>query len=244
MEVIKLKSAQAEIKLSEREIFALRQTFKEVYFCKIDSFEQTIGVSKQETEKLMLYFQELRERINPNNSVAKTIINRKNCNLRTQDYDLCFYLRKINPTRENIRYLVALQKKGTKKAILKTLANTISIEQIRQDLILLKDKANLFDDETDAVSISLFNEAVELNISNSKLEESDSVDKPQLNIEFVFPRGIEFSDVDSDNSPETKKENPFDSPKSFNSTVTLENITNFITKVEDFFDNKVNNNLN
>lgn len=40
-----------------------------------------------------------------------------------------------------------------------------------------------------------------------------------------------------------EKRIPFDSPKSFSSTLTLKNITNFITKVEDFFDNKVNNNL-
>ena len=244
MEIIKIEKNKAEINLSLDEVFALRQAFFMVRHSKIDNFKQTIGASNEETKELMNYFGDLKNRINPNSSGTKTIINRKNCNLRSQEYDLCFYMKKMNSTIEDIRYLVALQKKGINKAILKTVWDTISIKQIRQDLILLKDKANSLNNETDTVSVSLFNEAVEILISNSKSKESDSAEKPLLNVEFVFPRGIEFSYVDLENSPETKKENPFDSPKSFSSTLTLENITNFITKVEDFLENRVNNNLN
>ena len=245
MQIIKKKTNKAEIQLSLHEISALTQVFNYMAGAvRLDNFEQVIGVSQEKSGDISDYFQYLRNRIDPSTSVVKNIINKKICNLRTQKYDLCFYMQKIPTKRENVKFGTTLQKKGTKEIIVKTLWNTISITQIRQDLILLKDKANSFDDKTDTVSFSMFNEAVEISITNSKLKESDSVEKPQLDIEFVFPRGIEFSDIDSDNTPETKKEIPFDSPKSFSSTVTLENITNFITKVEDFFDNKVNNNLN
>ena len=245
MKIIKIEEKKAEINFSLHEIFALRQAFFIIrYSNEIGDLKQTIGVSEQETKELMDYFGNLRNRINPDRLVAKKMIDRKNCNLRSQEYDLCFYMKKITSTIEDIRYLVVLQEKETGKGILKTPGDTISITQIRQDLILLKDRANSLDNRTDSVSFSIFNEAVKINLSNSKLKESDSVEEPQLNVKFVFPRGTQFSYVDSENNPETRKENPFDSPKSFSSTLTLENITNFITKVEDFFENRVNNNHN
>ena len=246
MEIIKIEGNKAEINLSLDEIFALRQAFYMLrhHNSKIDNLKQTAGLDEQEIKESMDYFDNLRNRIDPSTSVVRNIINRKICNLRSQKYDLCFYLRKMDSARKNIGYAVTLQKRGAGKDILKTIADIISVKQIRQDLILLKDKSNSFDDKTDTISVSLFNEAVEISISNSKLKESDSVNEPQLDIKFVFPRGILFSDVDSEKSPETRKEIPFDSPKSFSSTLTLENITNFITKVEDFFENRVNNNLN
>ena len=245
MKIIKIEGNNAEINLSMGEIFALRQVFYMLYFhnSKIDNPKQKIGLDEREIKESMDYFEDLGNRINPDGSVVKSI-NKKACNLRTQEYDLCLYMVKMSSSIEDLKYLVALQKKGTGKAILKASGGTISIKQIRQDLILLKEQANSLDDETDTVSLNMFNEAVELNISKSKLEESDLVKEPQLNIKFVFPRGIQFSYADSDKSTETRKEIPFDSPKSFSSTLTLENITNFITKVEDFFDNKVNNNHN
>ena len=127
---------------------------------------------------------------------------------------------------------------------MKSLGHTLSIAQIRQDLILLKDRANSLDNQTDSVSFSIFNEAVKIDLCNSKLKEYNSVEESQLNVKFIFTRGTQFSYVDSEKNPETRKEIPFDSPKSFTSTLTLENITNFVTKVEDFFENKVNNNYN
>lgn len=241
MKIIKIEANKAKINLSENEIFALRQAFFVVHFSRIDNFEQTIGVSKQETKELMHYFQDLRKRINPD-SGAKTIINRKNCNLRSQKYDLCFYMKKIHPKIENLRFAITLQKKGTGEIIVKTVWDTISIDRVRHELALLKDKANLSLYETDNTSISLFNEGVKINISNAQLNQSYLVEKPQLNIEFVFQQGIQVSKVNSENDPETKKEEPFYTPKSFTSTLTLENITNFITKVEDFLENRVNNN--
>ena len=242
MKIIKIEANNAEINLSLDEIFALRQAFYMLYFhnSKIDNPKQTIGLDEREIKESMDYFEDLGNRINPDGPVVKSI-NKKACNLRTQKYDLCFYMKKMSSTIEDIRYLVALQKKGTGKAILKTPGGTISISQIRRDLILLKDRANSLNDETDTISFSMFHKAVEISISNSKLKESDSVKEPQLNVKFVFPRGIQFSYIDSEKSTQTRKEIPFDSPKSFSSTLTMENITNFITKVEDFFNNRVNN---
>ena len=244
MKIIKIEANKAEINLSENEIFALRQAFFVVRSnsSKIDDFEQTIGVSEQKSKELMDYFQGLRKRINPN-SGATIVINRKICNLRSQKYDLCFYMQKIRPKIENVRLAITLQKKGTSETIVKTVWNTISIDQVRQELTLLKDKTNSSLHQTDTTSFSLFNEAIKLNISNIELKESDSEEKPQLNIEFIFPRGIQVSYLDSEDSPKTKKEVPFSNPLSFSSTVTPDRITNFIAKVKDFFNNKVNNQL-
>ena len=245
MKIIKIEANKAEIQLSMREISALTQVFNYARSAaKIDNFEQAIGVSKKESGEFMHYFKDLRNRINPNSSVAKTIINRKNCNLRSQKYDLCFYMQKIRPKIENVRWAITLQKKGVAEIIIKTVWNTISINRVRQELSLLKDKTNSSLHQTETTSISLFNEAVELNIGKSKLKETDLVEKSQLDIEFVFPKGIRVSKVDLETLiPEAKKEESFNTPVSFTSTLTLENITNFITKVEDFFDNRVNNNL-
>ena len=245
MQIIKKETNQTEIQLSLHEISALTQVFNYMASAvRLDNFEQVIGVSQEKSGDLSDYFQDLRNRIDPSTSVVRNIINRKICNLRSQKYDLCFYMQKIPTKRENVKFGITLQKKGTSEIIVKTVWDTILIARVRQELTLLKDKTNLSHYETDTTSVSLFNETVEIVISNNKLKEFDSVEEPQLNIEFVFPQGIQVSQVDSGDSPETKKEDPFNTPLSFNSTLTWENITNFITKVEDFFDNRVNNNHN
>ena len=186
MEIIKIEGNKAEINLSLDEIFTLRQAFFMVRHSKIDNFKQTIGVSEREIKESMDYFGNLRNRINPDSLIAKSI-NRKVCNLRSQEYDLCFYMKKMSSTIEDIKYLVVLQKKGTSKGILKTPGGTISISQICRDLILLKDRANSFDDETNTTSVSMFNEAVEIDISNGKPKESNSVEEPQLNVKCDKP---------------------------------------------------------
>ena len=110
---------------------------------RLDNFEQVIGVSQEKSGDISDYFQYLRNRIDPSTSVVKNIINKKICNLRTQKYDLCFYMQKIPTKRENVKFGITLQKKGTSEIIVKTVWDTISIARVRQELTLLKDKTNL-----------------------------------------------------------------------------------------------------
>lgn len=223
MEIIKIEVNRAEINLSENEIFALRQAFYVVYHSRIDNFEQTIGISEQETRELMLYFQELRERINPN-SVARTTIMKKNCNIRTEKYDLCFYIRKTDSTGEKLKFLIALQERYTGKPIIKTAPDIIATERLREQIYLLSSQT---DTQT---SVSFLDGAVLVNISNARSNQSDSVDEPALTIEFNFQRGIPVSEqIDSSNVP-----------TSFTSTANSDSIAKFINKVEDFLNNRVN----
>ena len=112
MQIVKKETNKAEIRLSLHEISALTQVFNYAGgAAKIDNFEQIIGVSKEKSREIMYYFVDLKNRIDPNSSIAKNRIMRKNCNLRSQKYDLCFYMKKIPSTKEDIRYLVALQGK-------------------------------------------------------------------------------------------------------------------------------------
>ena len=225
MKIIKINKDKAEIRLSENEIFAIRQVFSEVcHGIKIDNFEQTIGVGKDEAKQFMSYFQKLRESINPNNSVAPSIIMRKNCNIRTEKYDLCFYIRKTDSTGENLKFLIALQERYTGKPIIKTAPDIIATKRLREQIYSLSSQ---IDTQT---SVSFLNEAVVVNISNAQSNQSDSVDEPALNIEFNFQRGIPISNqTDSSNIPII-----------FTSTANSDSIAKFINKVEDFLNNRVN----
>ena len=225
MKIIKIDKDEAKIRLSENEIFAIRQIFSEVcHGIKIDNFEQTIGVSKDEAKQFMSYFQELRESINPNNSIAPSIIMRKNCNIRTEKYDLCFYIRKTDSTGEKLKFLIALQERYTGKPIIKTAPDIIATKRLREQIYSLSSQT---DTQT---SVSFLDGAVLVNISNAQVIQSDSVDEPALTTEFNFQRGIPVSQqTDSSNVP-----------TSFTSTANSDSIANFINKVEDFLNNRVN----
>ena len=224
MQTIKVNKSKAEIQLSMHEISVLKQIFNYVRSTyKSNNFGQTIGVSKDEANQFMSYFQELKESINPN-SITPSIIMRRNCNIRTEKYDLCFYIRKTDSTGEKLKFLIALQERYTGKPIIKTAPDIIATERLREQIYLLSSQT---DTQT---SVSFLDGAVLVNISNARSNQSDSVDEPALTIEFNFQRGIPVSEqIDSSNVP-----------TNFTSTANSDSIAKFINKVEDFLNNRVN----
>lgn len=229
MKITKVKTKAAEIEFSKTELFALRQVFNEAcHGIRINNFEETIGVPENEAEQFLNYFNDLEERTSPGSPIVhkkpkqqeKSVdYNRKKCCLYSKDYDLCFYIRELDWTNIRLGLIVALGKESVLFA--RTDRGSILIEELRQEIILLKEGIDSFSQEVDFhANYSFFNKTVEINLSSTELNNSESLDKSQLTIEFVFePR----KQVDSSNTP-----------TSFTSVTTPDNITRFVADVEDF----------
>ena len=237
MKIINKKNQAAEIEISKTELYALRQVFNEAcHAIKIDNFEETIGISKLKAQHFFDYFNDLEKRISPGSSISHQIVeekskennlekSRKCYGLRSEKYDLGFYMQKLN-TKSEIGFGIALQKKGRSEIITKISAKRVNIEQLHREITLLKEGINLFSHNTDIpTSYSFYNKAFKINLSAIEANNSESSDKSQLNIEFVFKQKKQ---IYSDNTP-TK----------FTSITTLDNITSFVASVENFLLNIV-----
>lgn len=103
----------------------------------------------------------------------------------------------------------------------RTDGDKILTKKLRQEITLLKEGIDSFSQETDFnTNYSFFNKTVQVNISISELNNSESLDESQLTIEFIFQARKQ---VDSS-----------DTPTSFTSVTTPGKITNFVAEVEDF----------
>ena len=241
MKITKVKTKAAEIEFSKTELFALRQVFNEAcYGIRIAKFEETIGVSEDEAEHFFDYFNDLEKRTSPGSPIIHKVVSqepaqnnqvviRKLCGLKSEKYDFCFYMQKSQYRNVTIRFGITLQKRGTDEIIIRTDVDEVLIERLRKEITLLKEGINSFSQEIDFhTSYSFFNKAVHVNISSTESDNSQSLDKPQLAIEFIFePR----EKVDAFDTPALNSSNV---TKSFISVTTLDEITRFVADVEDF----------
>ena len=237
MKITKVKTKAAEIEFSKTELFALRQVFNEAcHGIRIANFEETIGVSEDEAEHFFDYFNDLEERTSPGSPIIHQKIeqnkksketSRRKCCLCSKDYDLCFYIQKRDWSNTELKLILALKREDLTFAL--TDKRVILIEKLSREITLLKEGINSFSQEIDFhTSYSFFNKAVHVNISSTESDNSQSLDKPQLAIEFIFePR----EKVDAFDTPALNSSNV---TKSFISVTTLDEITRFVADVEDF----------
>ena len=232
---IKTGANETEIQFLNEEIRALKQVLGVCSGLKLDNFEEKIGATKQEVKKLYGYVRDLsdlipRKKPSVRRKSRKALHDytdfqvRKFCCINSLEYDFCFYMRRMDFAVSKPGYLIALQERGSDKAIVKTKPVRISLEQLHSTIALLQTQVNGFDYVKNTFFCTSFmDETVKINVSNVENVESllsNSSQEPTVNIEFIFLPNQENSYL---------KEQ-----KSFTSTTTLDDILEFTTLVEDF----------
>ena len=229
MKITKLKTKGAEVEISKTELFALRQIFNEVcHGIRIANFKETIGIPKVEAKQVLNYFDDLEKRTAPGtlivHKVTKRRVNksgqeeiRKSTRLKSEKYDLCFYMKKSPSAEAEISLAISLQKTDTSETIVRTDRDEILIKKLHQETALLKEGIDLFNEWTNThTSYSFLNEAVKINLGTPESNNFES----ELTIEFVFkPR---------------RQDDVSAIPKSFTSTASIDNIIRFAASIEDF----------
>ena len=241
MKITKVKTKAAEIEISKTELFALRQVFNEAcYGIKIANFEETIGVSENEAEHFFDYFNDLEKQTGPGSPIIYKVVsqkskqnnleeNRSSYGLRSEKYDLGFYVQKLNFTKSEIGFGIALQNTGKKEIITKIPPTRVSIKQLHREITLLKEGIHSFNYDTNTpTSYYFYNKAFKINLSAIEPNNSESSFKSQLAIEFIFePRK-------KNDTFDTHTLNSSNTTKNFTSVTTPDKITRFVANVEDF----------
>lgn len=230
---IETKAKEAKLQFSARDIIGLHQVLN--VLCngiRVDNFEQKIGVPEQEVRKIFDYLNDLTEFLPRKKPIIRTefrkksdkqtdFVIRKKCYLKSQEYDLGFYIKKMDRDLENLGFLIALFESGTDKVIVKTNATRIHIKELQDIINFLQAQVNSFDYvKNTLISSSFLDNFVIVNIEKAELDKSDLSEESNLVIEIIFLDKQENSSASEQTS--------------FTDTTTLNNIQEFITSVDDF----------
>ena len=246
---MKTETNEAEIELHNRDTIIFNQILNEVVNgIRVDNFESSIGVPKQEARELLSSVSDLSNFVRKKDSVKatnkesdnqtkthkrKTPEFRRRCRLECQEYDLFLYIGNLDFYKDQLILGIGLEESGVnelttvrRERVAKTNLQKSLIYELEKQLILLKNWVNSDNSVTaegkslgnTSISISFFNEALVINALCVESNLSNSSEESSASIEFIF-----------------KPQEPTDSGNeytSFTTTTTLSSIKKFVTSVE------------